>query len=78
MPVVFLLDNSLSMCQSANSRSSDEHMLKTHEENLTKRDISHLIIRRIVQHLSNQDKYETFALVGLLLYNKYVLVKKLV
>ncbi len=63
MPVVFLLDNSLPMCQLANSKTTDEHFKKTHEDTLTKRDISHMIIQRLVEHLAKQDKYETFALV---------------
>ena len=63
MPVVFLLVNSLPMCQLANSKTTDEHFKKTHEDTLTKRDISHMIIQRLVEHLAKQDKYETFALV---------------
>lgn len=68
MPVVFLLDNSLPMCQLASLKTSDEHLKKTHEEVLTKRDISHLLIRRLIEHLAKQDKYETFALVVIFIF----------
>ena len=70
MPIVFLLDNSLPMCQPASFKTSDENFKKTQEETLTKRDISHLIVRRLVEHLAKQDKYETFALVNFFFLSK--------
>lgn len=55
MPTIFLLDNSLSM-------SKNEYELN--EKIITKRELSHSIIKRIVQHISSTDKFEYFALVA--------------
>ena len=55
MPTIFLLDNSLSM-------SKNEYELN--EKLITKRELSHSIIKRIVQHISSTDKFEYFALVA--------------
>jgi hypothetical protein len=55
MPTIFLLDNSLSM-------STNEYELN--EKIITKRELSHSIIKRIVQHISSTDKFEYFALVA--------------
>jgi hypothetical protein len=59
MPTVFLLDNSLSMCKYENE--SDKNST---EKLTTKRELSHSVIKRIVQHISKTDIYEYFALVA--------------
>ena len=64
MPTLFLLDNSLSMCQYPATKTSDDHLHGTHEENLTKREISHVIVQRLIRHISTLDKYEAFAVVA--------------
>ena len=54
MPTVILLDNSLSMCKYATTKK---------EKSLTKRELSHLITRRYIEHISKIDSYEYVALV---------------
>ena len=52
MPTVILLDNSLSMC-------------KYIKPGLTKRDLAHSIIHRLVDHLNKQEHKDYLALVKL-------------
>lgn len=55
MPTVILLDNSLSMCKNVKLAENDK--------NLTKRNISHLIIKKLIEHISVHFKHESLALV---------------
>lgn len=55
MPTVILLDNSLSMCKYATTKK---------EKSLTKRELSHLITRRYIEHISKIDSYEYVALIA--------------
>lgn len=55
MPTVILLDNSLSMCKYINDESADKK--------LTFRDLSHIIVRRLVEHISQIDEFEYISLV---------------
>jgi hypothetical protein len=53
MPIVIVLDNSLSMCKYVDDNTS-----------LTKRDCSHLIINRLADHLTKVNSYEHLALIA--------------
>lgn len=52
MPTIILLDNSLSMYKNLPG-----------DDNLTKKDLSHLIISHLIDHISNFDKFEYISLV---------------
>lgn len=64
MPTVILLDNSLSMYQS-NTSSRQEATTKQDNQsnNLTKRDLSSRIVRKLTEYLSQHFSHEKLALV---------------
>lgn len=52
MPVIILLDNSLSMYKNIDKLDS-----------INKKDLAHLIIQKLVEQITKNDKYENISLV---------------
>ena len=62
MPTVILLDNSLSMSRYA--KPTNDTMKGIKEESLTNQSLSHLIIRRLINHFNKIEKPEYLAVVS--------------
>ncbi len=57
MPVVFLLDTSLSMCQNV-------RLFEKSTQKISKKDISILIIQRLLEQILKNDEHEYVSIVG--------------